>query len=461
MAIEHFKTALLWVLILTSVGLTYSIWTFQPEFSPLEPQDSIESPEIGEEAGIENLVTPSSIVVHDDDLHYWLEPDEIRFQAQMDALTEIEFQKPRDISISRVPLLNQEDRAVDYTFSAPIPKEVMESMFNFEDDFFPLESVDRIYLSQSNTSSRSEILARFISFEEESIVQADTNLTAGNLAALYEGEQNHLYLAEGISFEEGLFNYAYLPEDPPSMKKLTFNTSPISEQSFIRIFFSDPDFVQTYSRGSREQSYTDGTRFLNVSLSTLGNVFEYNYPVVRDNADENENHIVTTALDYVNAHGGWTESYTMDNWQHTDITETIRYRLLMEQFPVLNGSANQDLYFTKEVARTGTQFERFERPLFKLDSDPLGNDDMVQLEPLDDVLDFLSSSELFDEEDVANIRIGYYMDNTGSLVIFSPSWFVYMNGQWSTFDELVEREEEYLEEDLVPEGGSEDGLEQG
>ncbi|RNA67994.1 YycH family regulatory protein [Alteribacter keqinensis] len=454
MAMEHFKTVLLWILILTSVGLTYSIWTFQPDYSPLGSSETIESPDIGEQKSFSNFLMPESITVHENDIHYWLAPGEERFMTQIEAILDFEYERVLDISRREVPQLNQPARALDFKFKSPIPGDVINELFDFGEQSMGITSVDRIYLSRSNTSSASEVVARFISYADEEIYQVDANISYEQLVALYEGEREHLYEAEGLEFEEGTYgNYAYLPLEPPPMRELTYNWDSTSEQDMRTVMFSDPDFVTEYQRGATVRMYSDGSRFLEITRRGSGNVMKFEHQRTGTfDEDETDTHVLIDALDFINTRGGWTESYTIDEWQH-GFNDTVLYRLNMDELSVLAGSSNQDLYFTKEITRSGSQITKYERPLFRLDGQ-FDQDKVTPLESLQEVQSYLEQMEEFDPRSIEDMRIGYYMDSSSNFMIFYPDWFI-KRGNWQRFSEIREeyenREDEEVEEETEEE----------
>ncbi|WP_026691766.1 YycH family regulatory protein [Alteribacter aurantiacus] len=456
MAMEHLKTALLWVLILTSVGLTYSIWTFQPDFSPLDSSGTIESPDIGVEKSHVDLLIPESITIHENEERYWLEPEEERFTSQMEALLDVEFERVVDYPRSGVPVLNQPARAIDYKFHSPIPGSTINELFDFGEETIAITSVDRIYITRSTTSANGEVIARFISTEDEEIYQAETNLNNDQLVAMYEGERDHMYEARGVSFdEENLYgDYAYLPVEPLTMRKLTYSWNSISEQDMRAVMFSDPDLVQEYPRGPTTRMYSDGSRFLEVTRRSSGNVMKFEHQRTGTfDENETETHVLEDALDFINLRGGWTDHYGVDAWHHGFI-DSVTYRMHVDGLPVLGGSANQDLYYTKEITRAGNEINKYERPLFRLDGQ-FNQDEPIALPPLDEMMSYLEEMEDFDTDSIEGIRFGYFMDSsTSSFMIFSPDWFI-KRGNWQRFSDiedeyeerLLEEEEEEEEED--------------
>ncbi|PYZ96227.1 hypothetical protein CR205_17870 [Alteribacter lacisalsi] len=463
MIIEHIKTACLWVLILSSVTLTYSLWTYQPEYSTLGSAEPIETPEIGEERNASDILMPKSITVHDGTDRLWMEPGGDRYSSQMSSLRDISFGRPIAESRQNIPSMYKHEHALDFRFSTPIPARMMEQLFDFdlgEEESFPLENIDRIHLSANGDSDfDSEVVARFISYSEGEVRKAETGLSESGFRALYESESDALYAAEGEVFgnmRDG--EYAYLPIEPPNMEEYTTHlNNSIRSEDYKQLLFSDPSTVLEYSTNVSNTSYQDGNRFLTFSRQGSGpDIMKFEYPVSGD-PDESSRSMASASLNFLNSHGGFTDDFYLD-----DVTEYVNrdravYRLAMDETPVLGGSSRESLYYTKLVERSGEQITRYDRSLYRLDENYQEAGTMTSLESLDYVRNFIASAETIVDEDAGEIRIGYHMDsNTGALIIFSPSWFINVNGQWFTLEQLEDTEEEYQESG----GDPEDGLEQ-
>ncbi|MFP3472931.1 two-component system activity regulator YycH, partial [Micrococcus sp. SIMBA_144] len=66
---ENFKTILLNVLVLTSLFLTWQIWTFEPEYEK-EAAPTEASPVGIQEVNISDVIKPNQLVYHIDNQHF-------------------------------------------------------------------------------------------------------------------------------------------------------------------------------------------------------------------------------------------------------------------------------------------------------------------------------------------------------------------------------------------------------
>ncbi|TMW72031.1 YycH family regulatory protein [Alteribacter natronophilus] len=458
MIIEHIKTACLWVLILSSIGLTFSIWTYQPEYTTLGTSDPVELPEIGEEQSQAEIMLPKSITVHQGTERYWMEPGQERYTSLFNALREISFGQPAAESRANIPSIYSHEQAVEYRFSSPMPAGLMEELFDFEleeDETFSLENVDRIHLSvDSGNEFESDVVARFVSSEDEEVLKAETGLSESAFSALYESEEDALHLAEAIEF--GSINrgeYTYLPVDPTGLERFTVTAdTDVNGEDFKEFLFNDLSTVLLYRRGE----YQDGNRFLSISDEGRIGIMRFEHPSSGE-AGESRRSMTADSLNFLNSHGGFTNHFYLDSVTEYFNRERAVYRLAMNEMPVLGGTSDESLYYTKIVERSGDQISRYDRSLFRLEEDSYEGGDAVQLPSLDEVQEFLDNAEGMSEREVTDIRIGYHMDSdTAALIIFSPEWFIEYNNQWRMLGDLKEEEEE----DQESGGESEDGLEQ-
>src|SRR5690606_5034513 len=147
----------------------------------------------------------------------------------------------------------------------------------------------------------------------------------------------------------------YLQEQPVKVEKLSFTISPISGQFFRQSLFTDPDSVRYYRKSDSEESYTDGSRIIEIRNNGL--FMEYNNTVFTELKDRNSKHIVQSSYEFINGHGGWTDEYLLTDWVSTDIGDEADYQLYVNHYPVISFEGLDQMVL--HISRSGNQTERY------------------------------------------------------------------------------------------------------
>ena len=61
---EHLKSVILTTLVLISLVLSYSLWSYQPNYDVIQNQDYVQKVSIGAKRDFKDIVIPNLLVVH-------------------------------------------------------------------------------------------------------------------------------------------------------------------------------------------------------------------------------------------------------------------------------------------------------------------------------------------------------------------------------------------------------------
>ncbi|UCZ53223.1 two-component system activity regulator YycH [Bacillus shivajii] len=437
--IEHIKSVILWVLVLTSVVLTWQIWTYQPEYDIRTDVEYFESTEIGEERSANDLLIPHQVIVHEDGDIFWVKPYQDAYQIMMEELDDLSIPMLRTGDSRRVPsmLSNYQGINVEIVFKEPMQGQWMHRLFDLEDEHFPLETVDRILFFENQESTNAEVSVRFISLDEANNVQADTDMSLNRLQTIYEAKREQFVPVTKQIFTNNhnqLYqDVKYLPSEDFVMNTYTYLSKNLDENDFISALFSDPEFVKSYPQGN-ETVYTDGNRM----MSIIGNglILDFAHPStgITQMDGPTETSILRASLDFVNAHKGWTDHYVIDSWRETSGHDYIQFRLNIQGLPILGSNINREGFYTMKVTRSGNQIIEYKRSLFELNEEDFEIETSISLPHFEDVWSYIEASEALNESLIEDIKIGHYMNRQGSLVYLTPAWFIKERGSWHQVD---------------------------
>ncbi|WP_096186055.1 YycH family regulatory protein [Evansella halocellulosilytica] len=440
--IELIKSIILWILVLTSIILTWQIWAYQPEYDVIRTDvEYFESIEIGEEKSTRDVLIPDHITIHEEGDVYWLNPSQDSYDNIMEEIADLSIPFLRTGDSRRVPSMNRDydGRNIELSFNDPVQGDWLTRLFDFEEEQFPLDTVDRIILFENEESSDTEVSVRFISLSEADNVQADTNLPLSQLLSFYENDRDRLVPAKKHLFNEDDDHHyqdvKYVPNEEFHLNSYTYLSTKLEERDFIGALFSDPQFVKNYPQDN-DTIYTDGNRMM--SIVGNGLILDYAHPStgVNQQEDVTEQSILRASLNFINAHKGWTDNYVIDSWNETSINDSIRFRLQIQGLPILGSNINRDGFYTMEITRVGNQVTEYKRSLFQLNEneEDFEIETNTEMPSFDDVWSFIEESENIHEDLVEDMKIGHYMNRQGALIYLTPSWFIKERGSWKQVD---------------------------
>ncbi|MGY4688239.1 YycH family regulatory protein [Salibacterium sp. K-3] len=429
---ERIKSWTLTSLVVFSMLLTWQLWTFQPNFAPLNESATTSSENIGEERSLNDVVEPSQLVFHHEDRHTALNGTEELFSQFYEELLDSRFE-----NITLKQEVDQEGlyaapRAAEIIFPASVPDDILEQMFQFEEDNpnLSMDSVDRMLLRDRGGDSEN-LLVTFISEEDSFVLEGETNFSLSSFRNNYilQMDQYKPVFPYEIGNEASPFKVLYLPENPVEYSTLSDTSTRIDYNQFLNLLFSDAEYVEQYRRENEEASFTDGNRM--VSVEENGSYFTYVNPVYSESTSSSQSHVIGATFGFVNSRGGWTDDYRLYDWQEQSQEESVTYRMMVAGLPVFT-SGGPDIS-SINVTRSGGQVSEYSRPLFELDDSPIDARGSVELASGHEVAAY--AEEQFEPSLIEDIQPGYQLEKTDSLVFrFEPSWYVKHDGAWYPVD---------------------------
>lgn len=453
MIIENIKTAILWVLILSSVALTWLIWTYQPDYPELEEsgQSYVEIEDIGDSRSLSQMLRPKEVIIHKKEDIFLVRPGNDRYEEldQLLELIDIDYMYEKENS-NNTPSLDRFYDGIEIVFDQAIKGEWLNELFTIEEDNIPIELVDRIVFLINPSSFGKEVLVQFVDYENETMYESDTSISESQIKDFYgDIEQGQIPVEKRVFQEREASDYQpirYVTKKPITLRKYTYESQDLSPQAFTDILFSDPGFVRRYAQGGLEETYTDGNRMMTIKES--GSILQYVRPDVSSGTTVGQDPILKAGLNFINSHSGWTNQYYADKWVESDLQHEATFRLHVDGLPVFGSNMNNDKFHTIEVKRSGSQITGFTRPMFQLEQEPYEIDTSVTLPPFEVVEQYIEENELFNVDSVEDIRIGHNMVRQRSFAIFEPSWYVRVHGRWTRIEVPSDFEREVMKNGL-------------
>ncbi|HSO57093.1 MAG TPA: two-component system activity regulator YycH [Paenisporosarcina sp.] len=422
--IEHVKSIFLALLIVLSVTLTFTIWTYTPTYDSIESTPVVDVL-IADSKRIDDVIKPYKMITsRENKMTGSMEPFDLNRVVNV-----MKNWKMSELSLEDTDLTEDELNEListhhRYTLFFPddVPFRVYDNILPFSITNIPEAGFDRlivnwnrtdneqmkVYFASSKTNTLYSAIAKDVEWKlfEQKVVSPTMEFS--EFTEIQRSGRLSLYVS-AIDVESIQYTY-YLKEIDP--------------KRFQDALFSDTNLVRQSPVGTINEEYSDGTSLMIVNLleRTLGFV----NPSAETTLPAEPSKLLFDSLDYINEHGGWTDEFRFSKINPTN--QQIDYQLYLLGYPV----------FSTETSTKITTFwgdpgiYNYLRPYYTLD---------LSL-PFDTVISTLPSGEKasrvmqlvkeIDFNNVDELTPGYYLtrDDEKSLLILEPSWFYLSNNQW-------------------------------
>ncbi|GEN44643.1 YycH family regulatory protein [Alkalibacillus haloalkaliphilus] len=441
---EQFKTALLVLLVISSLLLTLALWTYQPEYEELDQATYLEETELdGEPKHLSQVLQPDLIVFNE------TQQSTTESAIIPDKQEEVElFEEIADWSFSQIDSHISSGSwglwspNMELVFPVDVPISLIDQLFNVEQfEFQHDHTFNRVYF-QLIQSSEERIEVTFMSDNEEEVLNGEIESVSA-----YETIQNFFYRADMASVEKVDIGSdeerkIYLTTDEMEVPQQTVFTEDLNEQPLVNVLFSNPSLVRQQNvENENEVNYTDGTRLLTlIDAFNSSQYLSYYKPPVSGEDHSGRQDILLRSLDFTNDHYGWTDDFRLEDVNY--MNQVVDYRIHQNGIPVFDDNG----YMVMEQAWGPQELQSLSRPLFRVTNRfDLGEGDQVTLQSGKSVYSFLeNASDEFYLPAIEDIKIGYEVvrdtDSANNLIFLEPTWFIeYANGVWRPLSYFEDR----------------------
>ncbi|MGE7762037.1 YycH family regulatory protein [Peribacillus sp. NPDC097895] len=428
MNFERAKSIILIILVGTSIFLTWSIWTYEPEYDPFE--QSSEFIKIKSDVQIvSDVIKPVSILFHGNGQHFrTVNPEEIGKMEK--EFVQWSFTGVKEVSVKRLQRkfddFVHEDGSIEIEFSDDIPISLYKTVLDISDKEVPGSSFDRIIIKQKDISG-NESAVYFVSYDQEKIYQGmvDSKRLREFMDKFYTGSYNKHpeYTAETINSKRTLF----VPEKPVKVNRFEYYIDYLDIGNLKNALFTFPKFVRQDSVSVGEE-YTDGTRLMTINKENY--LISYINPAQKSKFFDSSSDLLQKSIDFINDHAGWEDN----NYRFAYMSENeqrVVFRLFVNGYPAFNeyGMTEIEQIWGKE------EIYSYERPYFSLASVLPSEGSEVPLPSGREVLNQLKAKDNIDFKSVEDISIGYKLNKSldsklVTLVTLEPTWYYRIGDKW-------------------------------
>ena len=423
--IEHAKSIFLALLIVLSVTLTFTIWTYTPTYDTIESTPVVDIL-IAETKRIDDVIKPYKMIAsRENNMTGSMETFDLER-----VVTVMKDWQISDLTLEDTELTNEELNELvgannRYTLFFPddVPFPVYDNILPFSITDIPEDGFDRLIVNWNRTDSE-QLKVYFASSKTKTLYSAVAKNVDWKLF-----DQKVVSSTLGFSKftdiqRKGNLSLYVSAQDVESIR-YTYYLKEIDPKRFQDALFSDPSLVRQSPVGTTNEEYSDGTSLMNVN--SLERTLSFVNPSAETLVPASPSKLVFDSLNYINEHGGWTDEFRFAKINPAN--QQIDYQLYLLGYPVFSTETS-----TKITAFWGDPgIYNYLRPYYTLD---------LSL-PFDTVISTLPSGEKasrvmqlvkdIDFNNVDELTPGYYLtrDDEKRLLILEPSWFYLSNNQWT------------------------------
>lgn len=441
MRYENIKSGILTILVLVSLLLTWNLWTYQPNYDKLEKSKTLEEVTVDKKQDVTKIVRPDQVLFHVKGQHYGTSnPDELDKLIKEVSSWTISDVKNYTEKAGNVDSFIHGSGNAELVFPSDVPIELYLSVLNIEGKKIPPFNFNRIIINV-NDLEKGNGSVYFASTETGQVYIShisSSNLNEFNRDYYKNAAQYPKFFAYKVSDKRTF----YLPEAKTKMTTYKYLPVTLNSDEFKDALFDDPSFVQRSSIPHGEEFTNDSSK---MTVNYDSNILQYINPTTEDSFVDSSYDLVKRSIDFVNEHGGWTDSFRYVS--KSESKRSVTFRLYStDGYPIFNDNGLSEI--TEEWGHD--EINKYVRPNITLDLPLITEMQTVTPPSGHEILAVLQSNKNFKPELLEELVLGYQMvrsSDENKLILLEPAWFYRYNKSWG----------QIMLSDLG--GGSADGLE--
>ncbi|TYS18064.1 hypothetical protein FZC78_09560 [Rossellomorea vietnamensis] len=420
---EQLKSITLTLLVVSSIFLTWNLWTYQPSLEPIDESTITEDIVISDQKELREIILPLKLLYHRGADTYGTQR-QFEMEKMINQMASWDVYELANISGTLtnkeyVELVHGEDR-VEIIFPDLISFEVFNSIMRFRDNQLPADTFDRIIVKTREDSAEYGTVY-FVSYDAQKVYESRINT-----AALQDFEKEFaaksLKHPEYFGFDASDTRRVYLPEKSMDLNSYQYVAEQDSLKQYVDALFSKPSLVSHEFTNTGEE-FNDETSLMRVNVHNK----TFSFVNIEEEAEGETSvtNLLMQTSDFINDHGGWPEEYSYRYFSVNKPQRKIQYRMFMHDLPVFNESGMSEY----SVVLGKVNIFKYFRPYTSLDGTS-SETRSVTLPSGRKVLDYLLADNI-NPEQIEDIVQGFKLANdVSNLVVLEPAWYYKYAGSW-------------------------------
>lgn len=425
--IELIKSIILALLVVLSVTLTFSIWTYTPNYEMIEQPPPVDIL-IAEKKEISTIIKPYKLLFNfEEGLTGTIDSEEIdQLLTQLQKWTIFDLTlESHDFDEEKLAAFMRKHNHFTLFFHGDVPLPLYDNIVNVEESSLPEMSFDRIVVDWSSASTTMDLY--FIN--QTNHLRYKAKLRVPDVQSF-----QRLALAKGKDYEDyeevdpDSLNFIAVPSNPIELIRNTYYQDETSPTKFRNALFYDPNAVRRNQVGLNLEEFKDDQSLM--TIDTARKTLNYVHPAAENKEMAIPSNLLLNTIDFVNEHGGWTDEY---RYTYMDpLQRKVKFQLYAHGLPVWSDSTKTEI----EQVWGNERIFNYVRPYYTLDLTVPSETGMSPLPSGVAVANMLLNSELLDFSLIEEIIPAYYMkhdEDNPRLFILEPSWYYSINDSWVRF----------------------------
>jgi len=502
--IEHFKSALLLLLVLLSLGLTYQLW-YGEKPAELTADDVYERVVVETPRPMENLVTPARITTFFEDEIFLFRKGESTYENLWGALSQLLQDLEHDEIFAGTDAPEEDaTRCIIFYFNPVLP--VGDEMPWFSG--LSATEIEKIKLycfieeaeedaeaagNEEPAENEEPVEVEEIEEEEKErkkeywmVLEKPGEDDSSSISLSEEKAEQFIESLSGIPEEKGAYQSLteemleeyfernlrlqgsiYVPAGEVIMPTLPMEPEGPDEEKLLKTFFVDYNLVRTIEEGDGGVIYTDGGK----GLRMTDNGLEYSNPRKEDgHSTVSYREALRNSSRFISYHGGWPENLRLEDLVFSSRgrysyyeSEWVFYhdgyplyvekptRVHFNDLGLFNYS--RSLFFVDDVPENSDEDELEIKNNDDLENEPEGDD--LENEPVADWVEALQEAiNIYDAQSpikktslrLEAVELGYIVTDTIDSPVGEPVWRIKLEGDeiYLSVGELQEFGEEEI-----------------
>ncbi|MBB6445438.1 YycH family regulatory protein [Bacillus benzoevorans] len=421
---ENIKSIILGILIVTSLLLTWNLWTYQPSYEELPNSKVVKDVSLGPEKKISDIVRPNQVVFHLNNQYFGTTSD-LEIEKVMSEMRGWTLGNFTNISseVANISSLISRDEMVEIFYPGSISLNTFKSIIPIKD--VPNFTFDQIVINM-DVQQRNNGIIYFVSQGERRIyetpVPASFIVEFKQRYSEYALQQYTKYVPYRLATEKPI----YLPEGETILDSYNYLFKDIDSEDLKNALFIDPSVVEkNYISTGKE--FTDGQSLMREDLDS--SMIYYVNSAVADNLEDDSEDLLQRSINFVNGHGGFTDNYRYSGIDREQ--KSVLFRLYDTGGHPIFGQ--NDPMSEIRLVWGESDISRYVRNNFYLGL--LTQTNKVKLISGPEMVNSLIMKG-YDIDRIENIVIGYQMskqDAQSLLIYLEPRWYILYDGIWESF----------------------------
>ncbi|WP_176400079.1 YycH family regulatory protein [Ureibacillus sinduriensis] len=413
--VEQIKSFVLFLLVILSLILTFSIWTYTPNYENIE-DSAVKQIKLGDEKEIQEVLKPYRILSYENgNFSGTVSTSAVRNVMEAIAglnATELMYMQS-NLSEEEINSKIHSENQMTLFFPAEIPIDTFRSVLKFTQSDLHKITFSHILIDWSNLKQNQgrTLELSFISKEKQTLATTVVAISEEQFHSTFIKATQKFVPYEEIERPNELS--IYVPSNPVDLVQYTYYIDEISSEKFKNVLFKDTNLVR---KNIESNTYTDGMAMMTSDSRTKTISYVYAPPSERI-VEIEQSELIQDSYDFINQHGGLTGDY---RYSYSNVgNRIIEYQLFLQGLPVF--SSNTSTRIT--VTWGDNQVFKYTRPYYLFG---VSESSTHQLPSGPEVIETLETLKNIDD-----LVLGYNLTpdpQKPKVYSLEPRWFVIRDG---------------------------------